>query len=207
MASFYRKRLEDWLKTIDVKADKVLDIGGSANPIEGRTRSWKVNQCEIMDNNGESKFHAEGDWAIPDIVFDLNLFHKSGTDLRMWLNDWYGFHKFDTVFCLEVFEYIWNPVQAIKNISRVCKSGGKAYISFPAIYPVHNPKEIDYLRYTKAGIEKLLEEARFSKWNITPRRASLGRDALGAFYSLEKMHPVKGDSVIFDIGYMVEAVK
>jgi SAM-dependent methyltransferase len=109
------------------------------------------------------------------------------------------------VFCLEVFEYIYNPVQALENLVSFLRNGGVAYISFPAIYPVHEPKEIDYLRYTKKGIEKLLANSGFTSWNITPRVSTFGRDSLAYFYQQEGMHPVKGDTVIYDIGYMVEA--
>ena len=42
--------------------------------------------------------------------------------------------KFDAVFCLEVFEYVWNPVEAFKNLWRLMNNDSVAYVSFPAIY-------------------------------------------------------------------------
>ena len=100
-----------------------------------------------------------------------------------------------------------NPFQAIENLASFLKEGGIAYISFPTIYPVHNPPSIDYLRYTKNGVEKLLKEGGFSTWEITPRIATNGVEALARFYSLEGMHPVKNDRVIFDIGYLCKVIK
>jgi len=37
MSSYSRIKLEEYLKTIDVKG-KVVDIGGSQNPIKGRVK-------------------------------------------------------------------------------------------------------------------------------------------------------------------------
>lgn len=201
--SFYRDQLENWLKTIDVKAGRVLDIGGGANPVKGRTRSWDVREYYILDNMAEDfniDFGIANDYFNDDINDHLDFTERQYAPL--------GGFNLDVIFCLEVFEYVWNPWQAIRNISNnLIISGGIAYISFPAIYPVHNPKEIDYLRYTKKGIEKLLRKAELFPWTITPRVATKGRQALADFYRLEGMHPVKGDDVIYDIGYLVEARK
>ena len=41
------QQLEDWIKTLDVSGS-VLDIGGSQNPIKGRTKSWDVNEYKIL---------------------------------------------------------------------------------------------------------------------------------------------------------------
>jgi SAM-dependent methyltransferase len=188
--SYYRDQLEAWLKTIDVRADSVLDIGGGANPVKGRTKSWEVRAYQILDNNAEGEFS-------PYFKYDLN-------DILPTSLAW---HKFDVIFCLEVFEYIFNPLVSLNRIFLMLETDGILYISFPAIYPVHNPREIDYLRYTKKGIEKLLEKAMFSSWEIIPRVATKGRQALSEFYSLEGMHPVKGDDIIFDIGYMCKCIK
>lgn len=184
--SYFREQLEEWLKRIDVKTEVVLDVGGLANPVEKRVRNWDVEEYRILDNGAEVV-------GTPDYFYDINNL----IDLP---------RKFDIVFCLEVFEYLYNPVQAIENISSFVKPGGIAYISFPTIYPVHNPAKIDFLRYTKRGVEKLLEIGQFKTWEITPRIATAGIDLLAKFYSVEGMHPVK-DKVVYDIGYMVKAWK
>ena len=182
--SFFREQLEEWLSKIDVSAGSVLDVGGGENPVKDRVRSFNVKIYKILDNNYQYK---------PDYYADINYIF----DLD---------RKFDILFCLEVFEYIWNPKQAIENLGSFLKPGGIAYISFPTIYPVHNPYGIDYLRYTKFGIEKLLPFGEFKSWEITPRTATLGIKALGEFYRLEGMHPIS-DRMIFDIGYLVKAIK
>ena len=42
-----RRQLEAWLKTIDVKADCVLDVGGAQLPVKGRTKSWEVKEEDL----------------------------------------------------------------------------------------------------------------------------------------------------------------
>lgn len=201
--SYYREQLEKWLKEISVNTDKVLDIGGSANPISKRVKEWNVNTYRIIDNNNEKDFHEK--WEKPNLIYDMNIPYRiRGEELV----DEY-IENFDIVFCLEVAEYIWNPYDFIRNIYAFLKRGGIAYISFPAIYPIHNPKEFDYLRYTKEGIKKLLHESNFSEVEIKERVpiSEQSMYSLASFYNLEGMRAVKGDSVIFDTGYLIKTIK
>lgn len=114
--------------------------------------------------------------------------------------------SFDVACCFEVAEYIWSPVQFHKNLWYLLKPGGKLYISYPTIYPLHPPEGIDYLRYSKNAIIKYLEIAGFKNWKIIPRVAT-SPETLSNFYRSEKMRPMKNTRDIFDIGYMVEASK
>jgi SAM-dependent methyltransferase len=188
MASYFRLQLEAWLRKIDIDTDSVLDIGGGANSVRDRLRSWKVKTYKILDNGVENN-------VVP-IDYKLNLNYPISLT-----------RSFDIIFCLEVMEYVFNPVVAVMNIYLLLKTEGVAYISFPSIYPVHNPKEIDCLRYTYQGIIKILSTAGFSRWEIVSRKATDGIGALSQFYSLEKMHPVKHDDVIYDIGYLCKCYK
>lgn len=187
MSSYTRQQLEEWLSRIDVSTESVLDVGGGANPVKSRVKSWNVKEYEILDTG-----HEEEKEKI-DYVKDINslVFVPK---------------EYDVVFCLEVFEYVYDPVVAMHNLYKFLNKRGILYLSVPTIYPVHNPPGIDYLRYTKHGIEKLLEVAGFSSWEITPRIATAGLGLLSSFYSVEKMHPVK-DKIVYDIGYMIKAWK
>ncbi len=200
MASYFRIQLESWLKTVNVKADKVLDIGGSANPVDKRVNSWDVKEYFVMDNNAEETFHTK--WRKPDFVQDMNLLFDCWKEKER-----HRCQSFDVVFMLEVSEYLWNPLQALENVVNLLKDGGTFYASFATIYPLHNPPGIDYLRYTKNGVEKLLKEAGFSSWEIKPRVATDGHYNLQQFFSEERMRPMKGEEAVFDIGYLVKATK
>jgi SAM-dependent methyltransferase len=191
--SFYRNQLEAWLKTFNIKADRVLDLGGAANPIRSRVKSFEAKEYVCFDSGAEE---SKTDY----FKFDINLPLEQLTGYNE------GSFKFDCLFCLEVFEYVWNPVEAFRNVSRLLCDDGVAYISFPAIYPVHNPTEIDFLRYTKRAIEKYCELNKFEIIELIPRVAT-AREELSSFYSKEGMHPVRGSDLPFDIGYLLKIRK
>lgn len=174
--SYYRDQLENWLSTIDVKHPRVLDIGGKEKPVKGRTKSWEVQHYDILD--------------LPD--YDLNLENQSFMKYRQYAC---------VIFCLEVMEYIYNPVQAIKNLYSMLRTSGELYISFPFVYPEHNPREIDYLRYTESGIRKLFEIAGFKILEIKPRMAK-STAQLKQFYIAEGMHVASNSGVI---GWLIHA--
>lgn len=211
--SIYREQLENWLKTIRVKTDRVLDLGGASNPVRTRVASWEVEECVFFDNGKEEA-------KVEYIPFDLNLpieEQLEGYGLAKLLEDIDKLEedktkmpnpfRFDAVFCLEVFEYIYDPVQAIRNIWKLMNDDSVAYISFPAIYPVHQPVEIDYLRYTKQAIMQYLTKQGFTQIEVTAREATKGRDELRLFYMNEGMHPVRNSELPYHIGYLVKARK
>ena len=146
--SYSREQLEKWVKKIDITDKKVLDIGGGQLPVLGRAKG-EPKEYKILDLK---KPHQKN--ATIDIEIDLNSLYCG-----VYMIDYKN--SFDTVFCLEVMEYIYNPVQAIENIRYFLKENGTLYISFHFLYPIHNPKEQDYLRYTEWGVKKLLTELDF----------------------------------------------
>lgn len=64
----------------------------------------------------------------------------------------------DGVVCLEVIEHVPDPARALKEIARVLKPGGQAWISMPFLYPVHN-EPFDFQRYTEFGLRRDMERA------------------------------------------------
>lgn len=64
----------------------------------------------------------------------------------------------DGVVCLEVIEHVPDPGIAIKEIARVLRPGGSAWISMPFLYPVHN-EPYDFQRYTRYGLRRDAERA------------------------------------------------
>ena len=132
-----------------------------AKPVKDRVKSWDVKDCRILD--------------LPE--YDLN-FDNEVIEI-----------KADIVFCLEVMEYIFNPVLAIKNLAGLIKKDGLLYISFPQVYPVHNPYQSDYLRYTEFGARKLLENAGFIIKEIIYRIDRSG--LLKEFYAADGMRASK----------------
>lgn len=178
--SFYRQQLEDWLKTLDVKANVVLDIGGKQGEVKGRTKSWEVKDYKVLDL---PEYNVE----LASLIQDLNQ------------------PEADLIFCLEVFEYLINPLSALGNIAFLLKDGGKAYITFAFIYPYHAEPELDSLRYTENGIHRLAENVGLTVTNTWYRVDQSG--LLQAFYSKDGMHPFKGYPHHDATGFILEMTK
>lgn len=196
MGSYHRIQTEAWLKTINVKADRVLDIGGAQNPIKGRTKSWEVEVYKIYDLENPHEVKQK-----PDYKADLNI--SVGSNLEIQQIGWHD-GQFDVVFCIEVAEYFWDAFTALKNIWFTLKKGGILYITFPFVYMAHKPSGTDFLRYTPAGVEKLLSEAGFEILEHEYRKAT--SDKLEAFYREERMKGLPGVNHEI-IGSMIKAKK
>lgn len=63
--------------------------------------------------------------------------------------------SFDTVVILEVLEHLQRPREALAEVRRVLTPGGRAIISMPFLYPLHDAPH-DYQRYTRHGLEREL---------------------------------------------------
>lgn len=189
MSSSYRMELDKWLSQLDVKANRVLDIGGSQLPVKGRTKSWDVKEYLIADlpepHIGSPK---------PDIEMDLND--------RTELLD--SEDEYDLILCLEVFDYIYDPVIALKIIAYRLAKGGVAWVSFPSVYPLHQPVEDDALRYMPGGIQKLANAAGLKIVQMIPRRTET--DAIYQAFRTERMRAAKHEDHNIS-GWIVEFQK
>ena len=186
MSSSYRNSLNEWLAQLDVKAGVVIDIGGSQETMPSRVKSWQVEEYIIADLPEPHK-----DSPKPDVEIDLNIDAKL-TPMA------------DLVFCLEVFDYVYDPMTAFKNIADVLKDGGTAWVSFPSIYPLHQPVEDDALRYMPAGIVKLAQANGLTVETVIKRRPET--NLWEQFYRVERMRAAKHEDHNF-IGFIVELSK
>jgi hypothetical protein len=144
-SSYYRVQLEDYLKTLDINAKLLYDVGGKQNPLNRRTKSWKVENHVILD--------------LPDYNLDLVQSVREEGDM---------------VFCLEVFEYLLVPTVAMQNIANLLKPGGLGVITFQFVYPLHNEVEFDSLRYTESGVKRLAEFSGLKIKKIIKRKTKTG---------------------------------
>lgn len=146
MSSIYRESLEKWLRGLEISSEWAIDVGGAQQSLPKRVKSWDVKNYLIADlpdpHQANNKI---------DIELDLNICNRNNKDLMKYKG------MADSVFCFEVFEYIYNPMFAMESLSLMLRKGGKLYLSAPFYYPVHEPIENDYLRYTEQGLIKLAQ--------------------------------------------------
>lgn len=186
MSSSYRMELDRWLSQLNVTAKAVLDIGGSQLPVKGRTKSWEVEDYKIADLE-----NPHIDSPKPDLIVDLNT--------ENFLGD-----EYDLIFCLEVFDYVWDPKQAFDNIDWLLAPDGRAWITFPTMYPLHQPVEDDALRYMPGGIQKLAASVGLKIVQMIPRRTET--DAIYNAFRTERMRCAKHEDHNIS-GWIVEFSK
>lgn len=66
--------------------------------------------------------------------------------------------SFDGVACLEVLEHVPDPGEVMMEISRVLRRDGRAWITMPFLYPVHDAP-FDFQRYTVHGLQRDAQRA------------------------------------------------
>jgi SAM-dependent methyltransferase len=138
--SYPRNQLEEWLQGLDIEAAAVGDVSSDQFPVRDRVKSWQVQHYDFLNL---PEYDLNKPWALKEI--------------------------YDIVFCLEVFEYVFDPMQAMQNLHGILKPAGRLYASFHFVYPHHSTRFKDYLRFTRWGVARLLEAAGFRTWEILPR--------------------------------------
>lgn len=174
MGSYYKQFLNEWVAEQKVNADVVFDIGGSQQPIKGRTKTWGVKEYYIIDLKDP---HVT--LQPPDIVQDMN---------KAWL----GQKEADLIYMLGVMDYVINPNIAMRNINEMLKEGGEAWVEFPFVYPVHNPKDDEGCRYSEGCIRRLAKQADLEIVELIYKRPKPGNNLLLAFYAADGMRTAKG---------------
>ncbi len=66
--------------------------------------------------------------------------------------------RFDAVICTQVLAHLSEPIEALKEMRRVLKPGGRLLVTAPFFFQ-ENEVPHDYYRYTKFGLRFLAEKA------------------------------------------------
>lgn len=187
MSSSYRISLNNWLKRQNVNAEVVFDVGGAQEKVKDRVASWNVKQYYTFDLESPHK-----DSEKPDVVLDLNEYNPEIT----------GFYKLaDVIYCLEVFDYVYDPVRAMRTLADLLKKQGRLFVSFPFMYPQHQPIKDDALRYTLSGIIKIADKAGLEVVSVEIRKPET--NILDQWWRVERLRAAKNvDHNV--LGYIVE---
>lgn len=175
--SFYRQQLEDWLKNQAIDVGTVFDVGGKQGEAKDRLFSLKCRDYKVLD--------------LPE--YDLQRIDNPETG------------KADVVFCLEVFDYIKDPITAFENLYKLTRLGGRIIVTFPFIYPHHNELELEGLRYSEPAIRWLAEHSKLKIEKVAYRIDNSG--LLQQFYQVDGMHPAKEYNHHNVTGFIVEFIK
>jgi len=97
---------------------------------------------------------------------------------------------FETVFCAQVLEHVPRPEELLREAFRVLKVGGQIILTVPQTWGLHEEPH-DYYRFTRYGLQYLLEDAGFQVRSIEPRGGAfrmMGQTFLSTCY-LRKQIP------------------
>lgn len=75
--------------------------------------------------------------------------------------------SYDAVLCTQVLEHVANPLDCLREMRRVLKSGGQLFMTVPMSHPEHQVP-YDYYRFTSYGLRLLCEQAGFGELRIVP---------------------------------------
>ncbi|HUA14702.1 MAG TPA: class I SAM-dependent methyltransferase [Verrucomicrobiae bacterium] len=119
---------------------------------------------------------------------------------------------FDLVVATQVFEYVRDPRQALRQIHAALKPGGIVLASFAACAPRFG--EDERWRFTAAGIRSLLEP--FASADVIPelyslasliRTVNLGLDSFAHYDGLRRLYRVTGCPLLNLAGLVAENLK
>lgn len=145
------KWLEETLKTIP-KGSRILDAG--AGELAQRKfcehLEYVSQDFALYDGLGDGKGLQTEKWdnSKIDIISDITEIPEPD-------------FSFDAIMCIEVFEHIPEPILAIKEFSRLLKSGGILIITAPFCSLTHFAPYHFYSGFNKYFYEKILKENGF----------------------------------------------
>lgn len=91
---------------------------------------------------------------------------------------------FGTVFCAQVLEHVPRPEELLREAYRVLKGGGQIILTAPQTWGLHEEPH-DYYRFTRYGLQYLLERVGFRVRSIEPRGGAfrlMGQTFLSTYY-------------------------
>lgn len=113
----------------------LMDFGCGLKPYQ---RLFSVKEYIGVDFKGEGETYAQ---------HNVDVFYDGKTIP-------FPDNHFDSIFCSEVFEHIFNLEEILTELNRVLKPGGKILISCPFAFGEHEVPN-DFARYTSYAIKDL----------------------------------------------------
>lgn len=137
---FYHRKVAHELQRISLEFDrdgnKILEIGAGKKPCKEVFQKASFTCTDIISYN------------LVDALIDVN-------------NMPFKENFFDLVICNNVLEHVPTPQQAVDEIHRCLKPGGKLFLVVPFLFPLHDIPH-DYFRFTEYSLAKF-----FEKWRTT----------------------------------------
>lgn len=153
-----QKWLEDVLKKVP-KNHKILDVGAGTQRYRKYCKHLEYVSQDFGEYDGKGDHTAlqtgEFNYGKLDIISDITSIPEPNA-------------SFDAIMCIEVLEHLPDPVQAIKELSRLLKPDGQLIITAPFCSLTHFAPYHFSSGFNKYWYENHLNEYDFKDIKISP---------------------------------------
>ena len=136
-------------KTVPAGSD-VLDAGAGAGPYR-----HLFSHCNYKTQDFCQTPSSEGKYTEMNYVCDI---------MDIPVPD----RSFDVIICSEVLEHVPEPIEVIKEFSRILRPGGRLLLTAPLVCALHQEPYIFYGGYTPYWYQRFLPENGFENITIVP---------------------------------------
>lgn len=157
VAVFYR---DAWIQRLSKKVkkgSKILDVGAGTVPYKKFFPHCIYKTHDFGEYQGQTKGPLLENWKYGAIDYISDISHIPAKS-----------SSFDIIICTEVFEHIPKPIEAIKEIARLLKPGGKLFLTAPLASGLHQEPYHFYGGFTPHFYRKFLPEHNLKIIKITP---------------------------------------
>ena len=145
--------LEKTLKTLPAGA-KILDVGAGELAYKKFCNHLDYTSQDFGEYDGKS--YKTGTWDTSQVDIRSDITSVPVPD-----------GSFDAIMCVEVFEHISEPAKAVREFSRILKSGGTLITTVPFCSTTHQEPYYFANGYSKYWYEKILPEYGFEIKELT----------------------------------------
>lgn len=156
--AFYAR--EDWLrKKIDglKQKSKVIDVGAGRCQYRPWFKDHTYKSQDFAEYAGKKSGPQKQEWGYGKLDYVSDI-----TDIPVKAN------TFDIALCTEVIEHVPYPIDALREIHRILKPGGKLWLTAPLASGLHQEPYHFYGGYTKHFYQKHLTDLGFKVNEIIP---------------------------------------
>jgi len=136
----------------------VLDVGAGTAPYRGLFKHCEYKTQDFAQYDGYRG--PEGHYADIDYVSDITKIPVADA-------------TFDVVLCTEVLEHVPRPIEALHEMARITKPGGRLFITAPLGSGLHQEPYHFYGGYTDHWYRKFLAESDCEVVSIDPNHGFL----------------------------------
>jgi ubiquinone/menaquinone biosynthesis C-methylase UbiE len=154
---FNQRGRDEWVRmkaAVIPEGSRVLDVGAGTCPYRNLFNHCDYRTHDFKRYQGE-KLGGTTEYGVIDYVSDVSAIPESS-----------GF--FDVILCTEVLEHVPEPIEALREISRLIRKGGVVLITAPLGSGLHQEPYHFYGGYTPHWYRHFGEKFGFRIAEVTP---------------------------------------